>query len=573
VAVAVLLIGCPVLQAGTWTWTGLGADDNWSTANNWIPAGPPHSDDSTTLVFDGDNRLTPAQNLLDSFLFGNLVFATHAGSFQLGGVTNAFGQPAWRSLQFSGSNTSLTVSGGGSVTINGALSTPDTAATQTITVASGMLLQVPWIAGGQRRVVVKRGSGLLRVYEPCDGQHYLQNSCNVGPEYSVEDGTVEMGTRADRYVLAGDGSGWQADPVEVKASYSLAVGDGVGGATSAVFRLVGPSQQLTLDNNLAITVNADGLLDFNGVQDWCRNWDDPFHLAVSNGQVRLGGSSLYVRNGRTLELRGGARIDGNGTNALRFYDGATNIVDGMTTCAVLAADAALVRADNVAGVVFQVSGHTGDVAALQVTGHLGAGGAGSHLVKRGAGTMAIGDLTHALRTNRVEEGTLLLNGLSRCGSTAAGAQWLVASNATLGGSGIISNAVVIVQGGTLDPGDAAAATLTIESDLVLTPGAALVFDLTRADPASGRVHDQLVIQKGALTGLTNAALQIDIHDQLDVDGQTFRIICGGGDFTGQSFRTVSLTGRNGRRADVTAGSGYVDVTIRNTLAGTGMLVF
>ena len=190
-AVALLGIGCPAVRAGTWTWTGLGADDNWSTTNNWNPAGPPHSDDSTTLIFDGNNRLTPAQDLLDSFHFGNLAFTTNAGSFRLGGVTNVFGQPAWRSLQFSGTNTSLTVSGGGNVTINDALGTPDTAATQTITVASGMTLQVPWITGGQRRVVVKRGSGTLRVFEPCDGQRYLQNSCTVGPEYRVENGTVE----------------------------------------------------------------------------------------------------------------------------------------------------------------------------------------------------------------------------------------------------------------------------------------------------------------------------------------------------------------------------------------------
>ena len=565
-------IHCPVARAGMWTWTGIGSDDNWNTAANWSPAGPPHSDDFTTLIFDGNNRLAPAQNLCDAFQFGSLIFAANAGSFCLGGATNAFGQSAWRNLQFAGTNASLSMCGGSNVTIMGVLITRDAHASNTLAVAAGMTLQVPWILGGQNRVVVKKGGGALRVYEPADGQYYLANASMRGPEYRVEEGVVEMGTRTDRYVLASDNVSWKSAPAEVKASYSLTVGDGVGAATSAVFRLIGPAQAEVLDNDLAITVNADGLLDFNGVQDWCRDSDDALHLSISNGLVRMGCSSLYVRNGRTLELRGNARIEGDGDSAIRFYDGATNRVDGLSTCAVLVASAALVSAANGAGVVFQVDGSTGDVAALDVAGHLGAGGAGSHLVKRGAGTMAIRNLTHAARTNRVEEGTLLVNGLSRCATISSTAQWVVLTNATLGGNGIISNASVVVQGGTIDPGDAAAGNLTIESDLVLNDGATLVFDLVRSTSVSGKMCDQLVVQKGALTGLAHAALRIDLHDRVDVDGQTFRIIEGGGNLTGQAFCAVALTGRLGRRADVTTGDGFVDVTIRNMNAGTSVVV-
>jgi len=561
-------------SAAIWTWTGRGTNDNWSLPANWTPAGPPHSDYTTTLVFDGTLRLGPVQDLLDAFQFGSLVFSATAGGFQLGGASNAFGQAAWRSLQFAGCSASLSVQGSNNVVIHGALVTPSAASTQTISVASGLTLQVPWILGGQHRQVVKKGGGTLRVYESDAGQRYLQNSCTVGPEYCVEDGTIEMGTCTDRYVLASDGSGWQADPVEVKASYSLTVGNGEGGPTSAVIRLIGPSQQTAqlLDNNLYIMVNADGLLDFNGVQDWCRNSDDPLHLTISNGLVRLGGSSLYVRNGRMLDLRGSARIDGSGPTAIRFYDGATNLVDGLDSCVVVAADAALVRADNVTGVVFQISGHTGDVAALEMTGHLGAGGAGSHLVKRGPGTMAIANLTHALRTNRVEEGTLLIRGLSQCCSSGAGAQWLVASNATLGGAGTISNAAVVVQGGTIDPGDAAAGTLTIAADLQLGTGATLAFDLTPSDRNSDCMADQLVLQNGNLSGLSNATLRLDVQAQANVDGKTFRVISGGGDYTGTAFRMVAVTGVDGRRALVNAGVGYIDVTIQNLQLGTILII-
>ena len=569
-ALGLVILAVANAQGGSWTWNGKGANDNWSCADNWTPAGPPASDNASALIFDGQSRTAPCQDLAAGFLFGKLQFATNAGSFHLGGTTNFLGQSAWRSLQFSGSNTSISVFGGGQLLIQGALVTPDSAATQTIAVAAGMQLQVPWIKGGVRRVVVKKGCGLLRIFEPADGQCYLEKSSTVGPEYRVEDGVVELGTRTNRMVLASSGNGWRTAPAEVKASYNLTVGDGMGAATSAVFRLMGPPQSQVIDNNLAITVNADGLLDLGGVQDW-----DPTGaccLLVSNGVVRTASNSVFVRNGRTLELYGNARIEGDGCSAIRFYDGATNQVDGLGTCAVMSASAALIQSANAAGVVFQVTGSTGDVVALEVSGHLGAGGAGSHLVKRGVGTMAIANLTHAVRTNRVENGTLLLNGISRCGSSSTGAQWLVTAHATLGGCGIISNAPVVVQGGAIDPGDAAGGTLTIEQDLALASGSTMIFDLTAVGPGTGRLHDQLVIQKGTLTGLSNATLRIDIHDHLNLDGQTFRIISGGGDLTGQTFQSVLVTGRSGRRAAVYAGNGFVDITVRNARAGTGVML-
>ena len=56
-------------------------------------------------------------------------------------------------------------SSGSNVVIMGAMITRANPTNQTVTVASGMTLQVPWIPGGQHRVVVKKGSGTLRVYE------------------------------------------------------------------------------------------------------------------------------------------------------------------------------------------------------------------------------------------------------------------------------------------------------------------------------------------------------------------------------------------------------------------------
>src|SRR5438445_133152 len=51
-----------IAQSQIVVWDGGGADDNWSTANNWDPDTPPPNDGSAFLVFSGPSnggRLTP----------------------------------------------------------------------------------------------------------------------------------------------------------------------------------------------------------------------------------------------------------------------------------------------------------------------------------------------------------------------------------------------------------------------------------------------------------------------------------------------------------------------------------
>ena len=225
-----------------------------------------------------------------------------------------------------------------------------------------------------------------------------------------------------------------------------------------------------------------------------------------------------------------------------------------------------------AGVVFDVAGPTGCVAALTLAGHLGAGGSASHLIKRGAGTMALRDLAHAVRTNRLEAGRLLVNGLSRCGSSSAGAQWLVLTNATLGGTGIISNAPVVVQGGTLQPGDRGGGALTIASNVLLTAGATLRFAIGRTGPSAGASNNQLVVRQGNLQGLSNANLRVELLEGVNADEQRFRLITGGGNLIGAPVGAVVTTGRTGREAEVITGQDFVDVFIHNRKAGTVVML-
>jgi hypothetical protein len=78
------------------TWTGLGASDNWSDANNWTPAGAPPNVNSFTpakasVHFDGSTRLTPAQNFVTGFNLFEIIYEVGAGPFVISGSPIGFG--------------------------------------------------------------------------------------------------------------------------------------------------------------------------------------------------------------------------------------------------------------------------------------------------------------------------------------------------------------------------------------------------------------------------------------------------------------------------------------------------
>src|ERR1051325_5615503 len=69
-------------SADTKTWSGNGADDNWSTAANWQGVAPVADD---ILTFDGALRLTPVNDYAAGTLFDGINFGAGASGFTLGG--------------------------------------------------------------------------------------------------------------------------------------------------------------------------------------------------------------------------------------------------------------------------------------------------------------------------------------------------------------------------------------------------------------------------------------------------------------------------------------------------------
>ncbi len=124
------------------------------------------------------------------------------------------------------------------------------------------------------------------------------------------------------------------------------------------------------------------------------------------------------------------------------------------------------------------------------------GAAARHLeiVKTGAGTLELSGgsaaSTHRGRTI-IAEGELRMNGQHI--RTDAAATWIVLSNATLSGTGLIrtQGGVIVTNFGRLAPG-ASAGTLTIDANLVLSQESVLLFELNGTDQTVGAGVNDLV---------------------------------------------------------------------------------
>src|ERR1043165_2106349 len=81
-ACAASLLTALSATAASTTWTGGGANDNWSTTGNWSLGVAPGTND--LLTFAGSTRPAPNNNLTGAIV-NNLAFASNAASFTLGG--------------------------------------------------------------------------------------------------------------------------------------------------------------------------------------------------------------------------------------------------------------------------------------------------------------------------------------------------------------------------------------------------------------------------------------------------------------------------------------------------------
>src|SRR5258707_4717158 len=89
-AILFALIACTLIAAGGQlalgeTWDGLGANNDFSTANNWTPVGAPANNGTADLIFDGSTRLSP--NVNAPWSVNSISISPTAGGFTIEGST------------------------------------------------------------------------------------------------------------------------------------------------------------------------------------------------------------------------------------------------------------------------------------------------------------------------------------------------------------------------------------------------------------------------------------------------------------------------------------------------------
>jgi autotransporter-associated beta strand protein len=258
---------CAAARAGD-TWDGGGADNNWSTSNNWNPNGVPTSAATTNLTFAGSTRLTP--NLDSNFTVSSITFSAPTSvAFTLGSANASV-----LTLGPSGGITTVASNNKQTITHGVRLS----GAASTFNVANGNAaidLEIAAVlsenAAGQG--FVKTGAGTLKLGGT------VRNSYTGA--VVVNQGVLQLGNTDT------------SDDSSIRGN--LTIGDGVGGALADVVRHLASAQIVEVPSQNT-TINSSGLLDLNGFNE-------------SVGNLVINGGGRADANGGLLQVAGNATVN------------------------------------------------------------------------------------------------------------------------------------------------------------------------------------------------------------------------------------------------------------------------
>jgi len=499
------------LKAATFTWSGLGADNNWQTGGNWAGVAP-DSDGTATLTFVGKNRLTPFNNFSVDTPFAGITFDNDRTTDKIAAFTLSGAQIILR-----GNITTTAPNADG--TITDTISLPmllDGTRTLTINAGSGTRRHHLTISGaigetgGSYGLIKAGGSDLtlsgLNTYSGKTvinaGRVFINSLTNVntvasslGLPLTAEDGTIEMGvnarltyngvnnTASDRLIkTTGAGATIDSDPssrtITLTGGITNSGNYNVSFRGAASFTVTGPIRLGTA----GLSRTDPGLLTLT-------NPDNMFgDITISAGTISV---DTVSNKGITSALGSGSLItmgqSGWDTTGRLLFTGATggSCNRDIRILSKLGVTQGGIIENSVAGQTLAISGvvYRGDpvtptngFAPLTLTG-VGNGvlsGTISHnlvILKTGTGTWTLSGNNTNSGTNQVNAGTLLINGsMAMSDSNLV----LVAAAGTLGGTGTVYSATSV--NGTLSPADTnTLGTLTL-ANASLT-GAKLIAEL------------------------------------------------------------------------------------------------
>lgn len=185
VIAAVALFAAPA-SAATFTWSGAGGNNNWSTGNNWVGGTAPTPGVSNDLIFTGSTR--PGPTMSGTYQISSLTFdAGTSTTFTIGGAVNS------KLVLGSITNSSASLQ-----TIGNASAWPNLEFSNSGTIDSGV--------GGIK--IQSRLSGSASISKTGSGQLEIANSSinAYSGNFTVSNGSVLLGanlTSANMDVLSG----------------------------------------------------------------------------------------------------------------------------------------------------------------------------------------------------------------------------------------------------------------------------------------------------------------------------------------------------------------------------------
>jgi autotransporter-associated beta strand protein len=434
----VVLVADPLTR----TWDGGGANNNWSTAANWVGDAAPSAGDR--LVFpDGAARLINVNDFGGNTLFSSLSF--------IGGGYNISGNP----IQLQGGIQYTNTTAYDNLNLGIQLTAPQTFSTAVAWGPGVQILGAIDLNGYDLTIDAQGGAysfigaigGAGNLIKTGVGQAYLSNSV---PNTYTGTTIVNGGTL---YAQSGH-DGIMSIPG------NLIIGDGVGGGMWSDRVQLRSSDRIADSAN--VTINSSGLLllDTGNIHDQFGINETIASLTLTGGAVNTFGQALG-----TLTVLG--NITTNAASTTAEIDGSLSLGGQTRTISVVDGAAAT------------------DLAVDAVV-------SGGGIVKAGGGTLSLTAANTYAGPTTIAGGCLVVAG------SIAGTEVTVSSGAILVGNGAI-NAPLTLVSGTISPGALSATGQLSVNSLSMGPDGEARFRLNGA--SAGTQYDQLRITSAAsLTG-------------------------------------------------------------------------
>jgi len=295
----VLVAGSPApALAVNYTWSGSGADDLWSTAQNWRGGTAAVSATTTTVIFTGNTRPSPFTDL--PFTLAGMTFNSAASAFTLSGTTITLAANG----TVTNSSTSLQTITNSGIALSGA---------STWSAASGNL-SVSSVLSGAGGVTKTGANGLT-----------LSASNSYTGTTTLTAGTLSLGDDAAAgtgiFVFNGGTLQSAAGARTLANTVQLAATSGIGGASNFTFTN-------TLTNTGAFTLNVanTGATTLGAINLSSNATGRALTMNVTGGPVTISGP---IANGGA----GAGSLVKSGTGMLTLgsansYTGATSVFGG-----------------------------------------------------------------------------------------------------------------------------------------------------------------------------------------------------------------------------------------------------